>query len=220
MKNKTDKKIKHSSFYGKFIFLQVFLLILLILLMFSIKFNANYINSIDNFVFYLCGFIRNNIVNNIFLFITYFGESYIIILFLIIFFIFNLKKIVKPLTLVTLTSVGFNYIIKNIIERARPIGQFASNLIINYKFPTSFSFPSGHSQTGLVFYFCLAYLLTKHYYNGKHKKLILTFSLLLPVLIMLSRLVLGVHFFTDVLGGIIIATIIITNYLFFSKRLI
>ena len=71
----------------------------------------------------------------------------------------------------------------------------------------------------LVFYFLLTYILLNYFYNGKHRKLYLGLAIGFSSLIMLSRLVLGVHFFTDILAGVINATILISNYLYFSKQI-
>ena len=63
-----------------------------------------------------------------------------------------------------------------------------------------YSFPSGHTMTSVVLYGLLAYVtfkLAPSYAN----RTTATLLILLGSLIGMSRLVLGAHFFSDVLGG-------------------
>lgn len=64
---------------------------------------------------------------------------------------------------------------------------------------TSFSFPSGHALGSFVMYGFLAYLLSAHF--PKFSKLIYTLAVLTIALIGLSRMYIGVHWPTDIIGG-------------------
>ena len=202
--------IKHIIFQSLLFSFAIFLCL-------SVVFNATFINVVDNFVFNLASFIRCSFVNNLFLFITFLGETETVICILILLLIFPFRKKLVPLYYLIGISVCTNYIIKNLVKRARPVGQFVNNLVINYPFPKSYSFPSGHSQNSLVLYFVLAYILINTYYKKNNKKFVLALITLIPVFIMLSRIILGVHFFSDVLMGCVIATIIISNYIFLEN---
>ena len=71
----------------------------------------------------------------------------------------------------------------------------------------SYSFPSGHSMISVLFFGSIIYLVNK--YNVKHKKLI-TFSLSTFVLLVgISRIYLGVHYLTDVVGGYLLGFIVL-----------
>ena len=216
MKSQEMQKNTFFKLYGKYIILNILLVTLITLLIIFVSINAGFINDIDSFVFKIVEIFRTPVFSNIFLFITYLGETITIIILLILCLIF-LKKKSFPLIFLCSISAFINFVIKNLVKRARPMGQFVNNLIINYPFPNSYSFPSGHSQTSLVFYFILAFILLNNFYKGKHKKLLLSLSLIIPILVMLSRLVLGVHFFSDVLCGLSIGTLIIINYFFYLK---
>ena len=140
-----------------------------------------------------------NISTPIAKFITNFGGAiFIISLTTILFFVIKDKKIgisiIANLGIVTI----LNQIIKFIMQRPRPT-EFR---IIE---ETGYSFPSGHSMVSLAFYGYLVYLIYK-YINNKHLKrtLIIILSVLICV-IGVSRIYLGVHYTSDVLGGFLIS---------------
>lgn len=203
-----------------FLILQIILFSLLIFITISVSLNAQFIVKLDMFVFKIAKFFRCGFINNLMLFFTFFGESMFFIVFFITIFIifFKKRKIFYPLFIITGLSAIISKILKEIVKRARPVGEFVNNLIIDYEFPTSFSFPSGHTQTSLVFYFILTFILLNNFYKGKHKKIILLCPIIFASLIAISRIMLGVHFFSDILAGAIIAIIIITNYVYFNKN--
>jgi len=92
-------------------------------------------------------------------------------------------------------------IIKRIVGRARPYVENASSLDFhpfNLLENAYHSFPSGHSTTAIAFSIVL-FTLT----NGRFRGLFLA----LGVLIGLSRIVVGDHYLTDVIGGLFVGTI-------------
>ncbi len=104
---------------------------------------------------------------------------------------------------------GFNYLLKMLIARERPID-------INLITERGFSFPSGHAMTSIAFYGYIAYLLSKRY---KDKKvLIYGISGLLIMLIGISRIYLGVHFATDILAGWTMGLIYLISFIKISDR--
>ena len=95
-----------------------------------------------------------------------------------------------------LLSMALNYLVtnmtlKNLVARPRPY-TVLENLTILVEKPGEFSFPSGHSSCSFAFAFAIYLLLPKKYGVP---------ALVLATLIALSRLYVGVHYPTDILGG-------------------
>jgi undecaprenyl-diphosphatase len=71
--------------------------------------------------------------------------------------------------------------------------------------PLNYSFPSGHALVSCCFYLAVAEILIDRQWSRARKLAVWTFTVLLIGLIGLSRIYLGVHYPTDVLGGYIAA---------------
>lgn len=86
--------------------------------------------------------------------------------------------------------------LKALIRRPRPPG--AAALLLN----ASWSFPSGHAMESLITYGMLAYVLGRVYIRQRPaRRLVVIGAAILALSIGLSRLYLGVHYFSDVLAG-------------------
>jgi undecaprenyl-diphosphatase len=64
-----------------------------------------------------------------------------------------------------------------------------------------FSFPSGHAMVSLVAYGMLAYLVWLQLEHQRARVALVGCTLVLVLLIGLSRMYLGVHYFSDVIAG-------------------
>ncbi len=98
---------------------------------------------------------------------------------------------------VCLAGAGLlNFLLKNLFERARP-DMFE---VINV---TGYSFPSGHAMVSLCFYGMLAYLLCCRMSRLTMQIVIYCLTAALVTAIGFSRVYLGVHYPSDILGGYI-----------------
>lgn len=64
-----------------------------------------------------------------------------------------------------------------------------------------YSFPSGHSMAAFSLYGVIAYLLWRHMRNRKERLVLILFTVLMTGGIGWSRIYLGVHYPSDVIGG-------------------
>ena len=90
--------------------------------------------------------------------------------------------------------VVINQVLKFIIQRPRPDGFRLATV-------SGFSFPSGHSMAAMAFFGLLAWLVWKYEADRRLRLLYATGFALVIVMIGVSRIYLGVHYASDVLGG-------------------
>lgn len=138
--------------------------------------------------------ISNNLTKSV-IQLTYLGSAIVVIgitLFTLI--IFKNKKYGLLMSIDLLSITIFQIVLKNIFVRNRPID-------INLIEESGYSFPSGHSLTAMAFYGFIIYLIYKSNLNKKLKRIYIILFSIIILLVGLSRIYLGVHFFTDVLGG-------------------
>ncbi len=93
------------------------------------------------------------------------------------------------------SGAALNVLMKTVFERARP--SFASSFMT----VTDYSFPSGHTCASTLFYGVLAAFLVPRMPSWRWRALVCWCALGLIALVAFSRLYLGAHFLTDVLGG-------------------
>ena len=132
-------------------------------------------------------------------FITNFGGAIILIVVTIALLISIKNKKIRLSIFSNLVIITIlNQLLKRILQRPRP----TEYRIIE---ETGYSFPSGHSMISMAFYGYLIYLIYK-YVKNKYIKLIsiILLSILICV-IGISRIYLGVHYTSDVLGGFLIS---------------
>jgi len=146
--------------------------------------------------------VRTSFLLRVFSFVTILGNTFVIIGItgIIGAFLFFSKKhygaYVSGLATAVMGASGTNYLMKTLIERARP-GE-----LFSYTVETSFSFPSGHATLAMALYGFFAFILCKLY--PKNTVVIITLATLVILAIGFSRLYLGVHFPSDVFAGYIL----------------
>ncbi|MBU1045654.1 phosphatase PAP2 family protein [Patescibacteria group bacterium] len=138
--------------------------------------------------------------------------QYLLVVSFFIFLFYWLKsrreKIRAFLTIVIsiiLSRVCIAGLIHFLYHRPRP---FVFNNIHQLIFPNGYSFPSGHS----AFFFATATAI--YFYN---KKLGITFFIA-AILMNMSRIIAGVHYPSDIIGGMIIGVISALLVRFFAER--
>lgn len=126
----------------------------------------------------------------------YIGEPiFVVIVAIIILLVLWFKaQNFRAMLFVLITIAGgnvINLLVKNIVQRDRP--DIANQL-------TSYSFPSGHSMTGILYLLTLAYLLTE--FRSKAQKIwAFIIAIALTACIGLSRVAEMRHYLSDVVSG-------------------
>lgn len=122
----------------------------------------------------------------------------LVIICLIIWINISTRKYGKVVVLNLITVYLVNYLLKLLFARERPIG-------IALIEESGYSFPSGHSMVSMAYFGLFIYLI---YHSHLRNFIKFTFILLLSFLVFLigvSRIYLGVHYPSDVIGGFLLS---------------
>lgn len=148
------------------------------------------------------------VVNELLLFITWLGNSPQAIISLIAvmgaFFLYGLKKESLMLGVSAVGAVAISETLKVIVLRPRP-----DPVLINQieKFFRADSFPSGHVLFFCGFYGFIMFLTYTKLRNKNLRNLLSGFFLWLIILVGISRVYLGSHWFSDTLAAYLIGSI-------------
>lgn len=112
----------------------------------------------------------------------------------VLFFVLRLRRELLLFLAVGLGSEILNLLLKNLFRRIRP----DINRLVEV---TGYSFPSGHSMAAFSLYGILTYLMWKHLSTAVRRITVLTLFSIMILFIGLSRIYLGVHYPSDVIGG-------------------
>jgi len=143
--------------------------------------------------------LRSPSLTEYFTFVTDVGDvqGYLVVVLLcsgLIFYVFRKWNYVVQVILVLFLATISNVILKRVFDRARPDIEH----LVSVK---TLSYPSGHAMSSMAFYGFLIYLVYKFQIPVWMKLILTSILLLLIISIGTSRIYLGVHFPSDVLGG-------------------
>lgn len=94
---------------------------------------------------------------------------------------------------------------KLVVARARPALEWA-----RIPLPETFSFPSTHALASALFFGVMVFLVLSEAGSLKARFLVATASVAAVLLVGMSRIYLGVHYFVDVLGGWVLAAAVLS----------
>lgn len=156
---------------------------------------------------------------NLFGYITMFGSTYAILFFsaILSYFLWKLPltgvSCIKVFWFTFLCNAGTGFLLKYFIGRDRPLNAELFG-------ESTYSFPSGHSLNSFFLYGFIAFIIFRFVKINLNKKYFLSSPLfLLVILIGISRIYLGVHFLSDVVGGFLIGWFWLNTSLYFMKDL-
>lgn len=143
--------------------------------------------------------LRNDFMTRFWIFITSLGDGGFWTITGLLMLCFKKTRRVGITALISLMicSLMTNQILKNLFARPRPFQEIIDVISLIRK-PMGYSFPSGHTSSSFAAAIIYYRMLPKRYGVP---------ALILAGMIGFSRLYLGVHYPSDVLGGIIVALI-------------
>lgn len=154
-------------------------------------------NSIDIFVQNYFSLVHTLVLTKFMLIMTNLFEvvPLVLITFFIAILIYYKKGLRDDLLFIISLGIGevFVFVLKNFFDISRPL----NGLVVE----TSKSFPSGHATAVTIFFVMLMYLFAKDM-NKVWRTVFVVFCVLMITLVSVSRLYLGVHWLSDVLGGV------------------
>ncbi|MEH7459417.1 phosphatase PAP2 family protein [Bacillus sp. JJ1127] len=157
------------------------------------------ITKFDNVVISFIQGFESPTMTKIMKFFTTIGSTSVVIVIsvLTLFFLYKVlhhrTELILFVTVIMGTAV-FNQVLKFMFKRARPT---LHRLIEE----NGYSFPSGHSMEAFALYGVLTFLLWRHITTRIGRIFLILISVIMTVAIGVSRIYLGVHYPSDVLGG-------------------
>ncbi len=145
---------------------------------------------------FLQEYIRNPVLDVIFKAITHLGDKgaiWIVLGVLLLFFEKSRRAGVLVLFSLFMSLLINNMVLKHVFSRTRPY-EVVEGLIPLIPAPRDFSFPSGHTASSFAAAISIYRTMPKIFGVS---------ALILAGLIALSRLYVGVHYPTDVIGGLL-----------------
>lgn len=128
----------------------------------------------------------------------------LLIMVLLSAFLFWIKEAKKAIFI--FFSAGFGglvlFIIKHTVQRTRPLPDVFDG----------YSFPSGHSTIVVVFFISLLFIINK-------KEILSMLATFAIIAVPISRVVLGAHFLSDVVAGLLLGSIVVDFMKVYYKKI-
>lgn len=190
--------------------------IILLIIVFIIAKNLSD-DSINGFDSLIYGFISPTIspfYTSVYKFITNLVSVKFLVIVCLLLIILIKRKMYNIFIILNLfNTITINTILKNIFSRERPI----ELMLIE---ESGFSFPSGHSMVSMSFYGFLIYLIWQTKIERRLKIIISILLGLIIITIDISRIYLGVHYASDVIGGFCISLIYLIFFTYLFSKII
>lgn len=148
-----------------------------------------------NILLFLQDTVRNGVLTPIFTVLTRLGDAGVIWIIISVCLLFNRRTRMVGVMGLAALAMSFlinNLALKNLFARRRPF-DVVEGLVPLIERPTDYSFPSGHTAASFA---------AAEIFLEKLPKRFGIPAMVLAVLIAFSRLYLGVHYPSDIIGGI------------------
>ena len=154
-----------------------------------------FINNLDDKIYYMLFNMQSPFLTKTMIIISFLASALTLIaLSIALIIILKEKKYSRSISLNLILVYILSYVLKYIFRRPRP-GR------IQFVTEKGFGFPSGHVMVSFAYYGFIIYLVYKNIQNKKIRNTVITLLSILLFLVGISRVYLGVHYVTDVLGA-------------------
>lgn len=169
--------------------------------------NISFFTTQVDFLYKIASF-RNEWLDRIFLFLNYFDTVYFIMVVIPVVWIAVSPRWGLRVAILLILSSLLNSHLKVLFQQPRPIVDFPNLAMLPFNSP---GFPSGAAQTAAL----LGGLLVYGWKSHKAWAIAIPYALLIGF----SRLYLGIHYVTDVLGGYVIGLAILYAFIYSIKSI-
>lgn len=192
--------MKNKKYYIPFTLLVLF--IINSILVINNKF-TNIDDSVHNFVMRFYSEMTTKFMKVF----TFLGSTPFIILLCVLVFVILIYKKQKEYAYkcmgILVISTLINNIVKVIVRRPRP--EYITVV------ENTFSYPSGHTMASVTLYGFLIYFILKSKISKTYKIIFSVILGIIPVLVGISRIYLGAHYFSDVFGGALLSIMLLSS---------
>ena len=201
MENKNKKVLKWFSLN---VIISIFLLITGVLVFALIADEAvlEHENKVDGIIFSFFDSISSPVLIKVMNVFTFLGSAAFLFpaYFILVSYFLIRKKFIYAIetSIIGVSSQCLLYALKQIFHRQRPGASLIKNL-------TTYSFPSGHTFSSFIFCAILIYIVQHSKLKANFRWLISVLLLLFALTISVSRVVLKVHYPTDVFASLCLA---------------
>lgn len=181
-----------------------FVLLILAFTLLAVFVGNNPINNFDVGISHFVQQFRSPTLDTVMIIISAFGNlaiaSACVIITALLFFLFKYKREAAFIMAISLTGL-VTLSLKRLFNRPRPTDEHVT-LIETYK---NHSFPSGHTLSYVVFFgFLIILMKNLKSIPATLRNIVTGFSVIMFIIGPVSRIYLGAHWFTDILGGMLI----------------
>lgn len=143
---------------------------------------------------------RTDVLNNLAINVTSLGSAPVVVLIALLVTLYALasgrQRVVLALFWTPL-SFFLDNVLKLVFQHPRPTQAIIA-------IPDSYSFPSGHAVAASALYITLALIAAHGERRQRPRRILLWSGVAVAVLVAWSRVYLGVHYFSDVVGGLLL----------------
>lgn len=162
------------------------------------------IGRLDHYFLQLFYSARTSFLDGFFSAVTWLGSLWVLIPLWIAFTVYIFRvgghTLLVPLCVGFIGAISTTYVLKFILDRTRPALYESLS-----RMPNDPSFPSAHTTQVFIFVFLI--IISLFFMQSGYRVLFLALGLVVALLVAFSRIYLQVHYFSDVIAGVFVATL-------------